>query len=82
LWCFHHTDSFEAAILEAANLGDDADTTAAIVGQLAGAHYGVQTIPDGWLAKLHQREDIEATADALLRAAAADISATQPGKAT
>jgi ADP-ribosyl-[dinitrogen reductase] hydrolase len=81
LWCFHHTDSFEAAILEAANLGDDADTTAAIVGQLAGAHYGVQVIPDGWLAKLHQREDIEATADALLRAAtAAAISATQPGK--
>lgn len=75
LWCFHHTDSFEAAILEAANLGDDADTTAAIVGQLAGAHYGVQAIPQRWLAKLHQCEDIEATADALLRAAAADISA-------
>ena len=81
LWCFHHTDSFEAAILEAANLGDDADTTAAIVGQLAGAHYGVRAIPYGWLAKLHMRENIEATADALLRAAtAAAISATQPGK--
>ncbi|TFB30593.1 ADP-ribosylglycohydrolase family protein [Pseudomonas sp. F01002] len=69
LWCFHRTDSFEAAILKAANLGDDADTTAAIVGQLAGAHYGVQGIPDSWLEKLHLREDIEATADALLRAA-------------
>ena len=33
LWCFHHTDSFEDAILQAANLGDDADTTAAIVGR-------------------------------------------------
>ncbi|MEO8644042.1 ADP-ribosylglycohydrolase family protein [Pseudomonas sp.] len=69
LWCFHQTDSFEAAILKAANLGDDADTTAAIVGQLAGAHYGVQAIPGGWLQKLHWRYDIEATADALLRAA-------------
>ncbi|MVV47302.1 ADP-ribosylglycohydrolase family protein [Pseudomonas sp. PB120] len=69
LWCFHHTHSFEAAILEAANLGDDADTTAAIVGQLAGAHYGAQGIPDGWLAKLHWREYIETMADGLLRAA-------------
>lgn len=69
LWCFHHTDSFEAAILEAANLGDDADTTAAIVGQLAGAYYGVQAIPVSWLTKLHQRDDIEATAEALLQTA-------------
>ncbi|MGL6245390.1 ADP-ribosylglycohydrolase family protein [Pseudomonas sp.] len=66
LWCFHHTDSFEACILEAANLGDDADTTAAIVGQLAGAHYGVRGIPEGWLAKLHMPEEIEAFADNLL----------------
>ncbi|EJL93380.1 ADP-ribosylglycohydrolase [Pseudomonas sp. GM102] len=71
LWCFHHTDSFEAAILEAANLGDDADTTAAIVGQLAGAHYGVQAIPEGWLAKLHMRDDIQACADQLLAASGA-----------
>ena len=68
LWCFHHTDSFEAAILKAANLGDDADTTAAIVGQLAGAHYGVQAIPRSWLAKLHMRQDIEAYADRLFKA--------------
>ncbi|MDN3223845.1 ADP-ribosylglycohydrolase family protein [Pseudomonas nunensis] len=69
LWCFHHTDSFEVAILEAANLGDDADTTAAIVGQLAGAYYGVQAIPEGWLTRLHQRDDIEATAEALYQTA-------------
>ena len=71
LWCFHHTESFEAAVLEAANLGDDADTTAAIVGQIAGAHYGVQQIPPRWLELLHMRADIEATADALLRESAA-----------
>ncbi|MCU1759739.1 ADP-ribosylglycohydrolase family protein [Pseudomonas sp. 14P_8.1_Bac3] len=68
LWCIHHTDSFESAVLKAANLGDDADTTAAIVGQLAGAFYGVQAIPDRWLRKLHMREHIEACADQLLKA--------------
>jgi ADP-ribosyl-[dinitrogen reductase] hydrolase len=67
LWCFHHTDSFEAAILQAANLGDDADTTAAIVGQLAGAHYGVRAIPEHWLKTLYMRENIEAFADQLLK---------------
>jgi ADP-ribosyl-[dinitrogen reductase] hydrolase len=65
LWCFAQTDSFEAAVLRAANLGDDADTTAAIVGQLAGAHYGKAGIPARWLVRLHQRAEIEALADAL-----------------
>lgn len=37
LWCFHSNPTFESAILAAANLGGDADTTAAIVGQVAGA---------------------------------------------
>lgn len=76
LWCFHRTDTFEAAILEAANLGDDADTTAAIVGQLAGAHYGVSGIPSPWLAKLHSREFIESCADQLLKASSA-LSASE-----
>ena len=65
LWCFATTDSFEAAVLAAANLGDDADTTAAIVGQIAGAHYGVDGIPARWLAKLAMREDIDQLARAL-----------------
>jgi ADP-ribosyl-[dinitrogen reductase] hydrolase len=51
----------------AANLGDDADTTAAIVGQVAGAYYGVQSIPEDWLGKLWMRERIQATADALMQ---------------
>lgn len=41
LWSFWHTDNFRDAILTAANLGDDADTTADICGQLAGAYYGL-----------------------------------------
>jgi hypothetical protein len=36
LWCFDRTDSFEAAVLEAVNLGDDADTTGAVCGEIAG----------------------------------------------
>jgi ADP-ribosyl-[dinitrogen reductase] hydrolase len=65
LWCFHHTDSFEAAVLAAANLGDDADTTAAVCGQLAGAHYGIGGIPTRWLNRLAGRGMIEQMAIAL-----------------
>ncbi|MDK2125089.1 ADP-ribosylglycohydrolase family protein [Parachitinimonas caeni] len=66
LWCFWHTDSFEAAILRAANLGDDADTTAAICGQLAGAYYGVEAIPLPWRQRLVMAQEITALADQLL----------------
>ena len=40
LWAFHDADTFEEAVLRAVNLGDDADTTGAICGQLAGAYWG------------------------------------------
>ena len=49
LWCFDKTGSFDEAVLRAANLGDDADTTAAVCGQIAGAFYGVAGIPQRWL---------------------------------
>ena len=65
LWCFYQTDSFEAAILQAANLGDDADTTAAICGQIAGAYYGESGIPLKWLERLHMRAEITELADQL-----------------
>ncbi|OBV40229.1 ADP-ribosylglycohydrolase family protein [Janthinobacterium psychrotolerans] len=66
LWCFFNTGSFEAAVLRAANLGDDADTTAAITGQIAGAYYGVEAIPPAWLSPLAMRGDIEEMAIKLL----------------
>lgn len=66
LWCFYHSNSYKEAVLKAANLGDDADTTAAIVGQLAGAYYGVAAIPPAWLDQLTMRQDIEALALSLL----------------
>lgn len=66
LWCMSSTDNFRDAVLLAANLGDDADTVAAITGQFAGATYGATGIPANWLAKLAWRERIEAAAVALL----------------
>lgn len=65
LWVFAHSSSFEEAVLDAVNLGDDADTTGAVVGQLAGAFYSLEGIPAGWLEKLHQREEITALAAGL-----------------
>ena len=65
LWCFYLTDSFEAAILQAANLGEDADTTAAVCGQIAGAFYGENGIPQKWLNTLHMRFEITGLADKL-----------------
>jgi ADP-ribosyl-[dinitrogen reductase] hydrolase len=65
LWCFRTTETFRDAVLTAANLGDDADTTAAIVGQIAGAHYGIDAIPSQWRAKLALSHRIEELAVAL-----------------
>ena len=59
LWCFQRTSTFEDAILKAAKLGDDADTTAAVCGQIAGAFYGIHGIPERWLRILARRELIE-----------------------
>lgn len=65
LWAFYKTDSFEDGCLMAVNLGDDADTTGAIYGQLAGAYYGASNIPDEWKEKLVKRELIESLTEDL-----------------
>lgn len=65
LWAFYHSDSFRQGCLLAANLGDDADTTAAIYGQLAGAYYGEAGIPAGWRRQLALYETIAGLADQL-----------------
>jgi len=59
LWAFHRSESFKEGALLAVNLGDDADTTGAVYGQLAGVYYGEQGIPEAWRAKLACRELIE-----------------------
>ncbi len=65
LWAFNKTDSFREGCLLAANLGDDADTTAAVYGQIAGAFYGEQGIPQEWRDRLAMRDLIERLADRL-----------------
>ena len=65
LWCMGRSSNFAAAVLEAANLGDDADTTAAITGQLAGAFYGAAAIPQHLLQPLVWREKLATIAGQL-----------------
>ena len=65
LWAFYHSKSFNEGCLMAVNLGDDADTTGAVYGQLAGAFYGEQGIPESWRSKLAHRSLIESFADQL-----------------
>jgi ADP-ribosyl-[dinitrogen reductase] hydrolase len=59
LWAVARTATFEDAVLTAANLGGDADTTAAITGQLAGALYGESAIPQQWLERVAWRLKIK-----------------------
>ena len=63
LWCVGQGGDFREAVLRAANLGDDADTTAAITGQLIGALVGEKGIPAEWLDRLAWRERIAQLAD-------------------
>lgn len=65
LWALLTTRTYRDGVLVAVNLGDDADTTAAIYGQLAGALYGAGDIPPEWLDRLVMREQITALADDL-----------------
>ncbi len=66
LWAFSRSSNFRDGALLAVNLGNDADTTGAIYGQLAGAHYGVGAIPLEWRKKLTMGAEIELLADQLL----------------
>ena len=75
LWCYARHDNFRDAVLEAVNLGDDADTTGAIVGQLAGATYGAAGIPAAWLDRLHLAREIAALADSLCQQQVKDRAA-------
>jgi ADP-ribosyl-[dinitrogen reductase] hydrolase len=65
LWAFNKSESFREGCLLAANLGDDADTTAAVYGQLAGAFYGESGIPSEWIEKLAMKDQIISFADRL-----------------
>lgn len=67
LWAFHRTDTFRDGALKVVNLGEDADTTGAVYGQIAGAYYGAEGIPAEWVEKLAMRDLIEQRATELHR---------------
>lgn len=66
VWCVYKANSFEEALVAAVNLGRDADTVGAITGQLAGALWSYDSIPQRWLQALQWREHIEGLAEKLL----------------
>lgn len=68
IWSVGRSGDFRGAVLTAANLGEDADTTAAIAGQLAGALYGLENIPAAYLEDLAWHDRIEKSAAMLFGA--------------
>jgi ADP-ribosyl-[dinitrogen reductase] hydrolase len=68
LWAFHDANTFEEAVLRAVNLGDDADTTGAICGQLAGAYWGESNIPESLRSGLARMDMLECALTGLLDA--------------
>jgi ADP-ribosyl-[dinitrogen reductase] hydrolase len=73
LWAFHKSTCFKDGCLLAVNLGNDADTTGAVYGQLAGAYYGEQQIPDSWLSKIAHRKLIGSYAEQLMELAGSGL---------
>lgn len=59
LWVLANTDSYEAAVLKAVNLGSDTDTVGAVTGGLAGIIYGYDAIPDKWIKALRGKDVID-----------------------
>lgn len=66
-WCFTTTSSFEEAVLKSVNMGGDADTIAAVTGQLSGAYYGNSNIPEKFTSKLYRSEYFEELTKNLLQ---------------
>ena len=77
---FFGTDSFESCVVDTVNRGEDADTTGAIAGMLAGALYGKAAIPKRWLDKLDSQisSEIEKQVEELLRLAQGKVAIISP----
>jgi ADP-ribosyl-[dinitrogen reductase] hydrolase len=66
MWAFHDSSDFKTAVLRAVNLGDDADTTGAVCGQLAGAYFGESGIPLEWRTGLAKMDMIDHALNGLI----------------
>lgn len=67
LWAFENNRDFAAGMLAAVNLGGDADSIAAVYGQIAGAYYGYEAIPRQWLKEIKDQATIEQLIEDFLR---------------
>lgn len=83
LWGYLGTEDFKGGALAAVNLGGDADTIGAVYGQIAGAFYGVSSIPEDWVQTLAMRDYIIDQADQLYelssRVASEDLTPAAAG---
>ena len=77
LWAFDRGSSFREGALLAVNLGDDADTTGAVYGQLAGAYYGEAGIPPEWRERLAMGDLIASMAERLFASGPCPLSSPE-----
>ena len=68
LWAFNTTQSFEEGLVAAVNLGGDSDTIGAVFGQIAGAFYGFDAIPERWVKAVKTWENVDALIERFLDA--------------
>ncbi len=65
-WAVAAHDTLEDALIAAVNLGNDADSTGAVAGGIAGARWGANAIPTRWTERLRARDELTDLADRLL----------------
>ena len=70
LWAFQTTETFEDGMIAAVNLGGDSDSIGAVYGQIAGAYYGFEAIPERWLSAIKDREKVSELIESFLKVAA------------
>ena len=68
LWAFNTTETFEDGLIAAVNLGGDADSIGAVYGQVAGAYYGFDAIPERWVKAVKMWEAVDALSEKFLKA--------------
>lgn len=64
-WAVGTNSDFSSAVLAAVNLGGDSDTIGAVAGQIAGAIWGMESIPAEWVSGLYQSEKLLSLAQQL-----------------
>ncbi len=81
LWSLQQTESLEEAVVTAVALGADTDTTGAVAGALAGAHYGLAAIPERWREALQNHDELGELAQTLFELANGTGSLVPPESA-